>query len=521
MLVAVLLASTSWAKTVAYAVAIGINEPPLQSRTALPTLRFADDDAVRYDAFFARFTERRWLLSRFDLETQRRYRSLSAQAPSLGVLRMVLGQIATAMKVDLERGDSPVLYLTYSGHGAQDVNGTAFLALDDEPLTQRVLYEELLPMVPATFVHLLVDACHAEAVVGSRGLFDREVDATVVTLSEGDVAGVVANRGLRRFPQVGVLLATTADQESHEWSRVQSGIFTHEVLSGLSGAADVNSDGVVEYSEVQAFVMSANRDIKDPRALPQIVSTPPASNTRVPLVVLSSLRNVAFLEGNASSLGHFHIELDDGQRYLDANIAADQRLRIAVPAQRTVFVVTSSHEAELTTEAGEVRPVSSLPLKPRSVTGRGSLDATLRDALFQSPFGASYYKGFVDSTHGIPVPFSVEAYRVGEGVAAPKRAVAIGLLSLGAAALVTSVSAGVVAANAKSEFESTDFQRTASEAQARYAVTAPLAIGAGIGAAACGLVGWLLWPASQEPAVALVPVINAQHSGVAILFRGP
>ena len=46
-------------------------------------------------------------------------------------------------------------------------------------------------------------------------------------------------------------------------------MFTHELLSGMLGAADVNGDLVVEYTEVQAFVAAANRDIKDPRAIPR------------------------------------------------------------------------------------------------------------------------------------------------------------------------------------------------------------------------------------------------------------
>jgi len=37
----------------------------------------------------------------------------------------------------------------------------------------------------------------------------------------------------RAWPTVGVVIATTAGQEAHEWSQLESGVFTHEVISGL------------------------------------------------------------------------------------------------------------------------------------------------------------------------------------------------------------------------------------------------------------------------------------------------
>ncbi len=56
-----------------------------------------------------------------------------------------------------------------------------------------------------------------------------------------------------------VVIATARDQQTHEWDAYAGGVFTHQVISGLRGAADVNRDGRVEYSEVHAFLTSANR----------------------------------------------------------------------------------------------------------------------------------------------------------------------------------------------------------------------------------------------------------------------
>jgi uncharacterized caspase-like protein len=48
-------------------------------------------------------------------------------------------------------------------------------------------------------------------------------------------------------------MASASNTQAHEWDDYQTGVFTHELLSGLRGGADVNGDGRVEYSEMAAF----------------------------------------------------------------------------------------------------------------------------------------------------------------------------------------------------------------------------------------------------------------------------
>ncbi len=504
--------------TASYAIVIGDNEPPADLAATLPTLHFADDDAVRYDAFFARFAERRWLLTRIDAQTQRRVPDAVTRAapPSLGSLRAAVRELALAVKADVQRGVQPVVYLTYSGHGAQDPNGTAFLALDDGPLTQRVLYDEVFAALPDALIHVLVDACHAEAVVGSRGLFDRERDAPTAPLSPVEFSNALATQGLRAFPRVGTLVATTADQESHEWSLLQSGIFTHEVLSGLAGAADVNGDGAVEYSELQAFVASANRDLRDPRAVAQVNGSPPALDPHTPLVSLSQLKNVAFLEGNPSSLGHFYIELDDGERYLDAHVSLDRPVRIAVPARRETFVVTAEREAHTAVAADQTRSFRSLDFKPRSTQARGSIENTFRLALFQSPFNVSYYQGFVDSTHALPVVFVSKADPSTSAALNTRQALAVGTWALGGALVLTAAITGGLALQAKYDFEQTTLQRSAAEAKARFTVFSTTALVTALSGLAAGVVGWFVWPPSDAVNVTVAPVVSPSGAGFAL-----
>lgn len=82
---------------------------------------------------------------------------------------------------------------------------------------------------------------------------------------------------------------------------VRGGVFTHELLSALSGAADVNADRRVEYSEVQAFIASANRAIHDPRAVPRIVAFPPAIDHHRAIVALADFGSSTILAGKIRS----------------------------------------------------------------------------------------------------------------------------------------------------------------------------------------------------------------------------
>jgi len=138
----VLLAAVAWsnaaaARTVAYAIAIGNNAPPTAS---LPVLRYADDDAVRYHELFSRFADDARLLAVLDEQTQRRYPGLGAvaEAPTLVNLARVVSDYAGKMAADVKRGDRPVLYIAFSGHGFADAAG-AFLAMLDGQLTHERL----------------------------------------------------------------------------------------------------------------------------------------------------------------------------------------------------------------------------------------------------------------------------------------------------------------------------------------------------------------------------------------------
>jgi hypothetical protein len=493
-----LCAALGWARpanarTVAYTIAIGNNAPPTAS---LPVLRYADDDAVRYHQLFSRFAAEARLLAVLDDQTQRRYPGLGAiaEAPTLVNLGRTVAGYADKMAADVRRGDRPVLYVAFSGHGSADLSSGAFLAMLDGPLTRERLYAEVVGRVPAVYVHLIIDACNAGAVVGVRGPVEVDAHEAEVTLPE---RLAVAEGAQRSWPTVGVVIAATAGQEAHEWSRIESGVFSHEVISGLLGAADVNRDGQIEYSELAAFIAAANRDIADPRAAPHVIARPPPINRSAPLIAIAGLRDAVFLTGDASAIGHFYLELDNGQRYLDAHLTAGAAARIAIPAHARVFVRTATREAVIATGGGGSVAIDGLAFRASSVVARGSVDAAYHAGLFRHPYGDAYYRGYVDSVGLASVVFVEDPAPnapAAPDAAPPDRRLAIAFAITSGTAGIAAIASGTYAYMAKRDYNATDVQRDAHDAAARYRRDLGIAIGSGIVAVGAAAASYWLWP---------------------------
>jgi hypothetical protein len=353
--------------------------------------------------------------------------------------------------------------------------------------------------MPTTFTHLIVDACNAGGVVGVRGggFFDREANTESAPATADDVKPILEATPLAQHPNVGVILATTLGQEAHEWSAIESGVFTHEILSGLLGAADVNADRRIEYTELQAFIAAANRNIKDPRAIPHVIARPPQLDQNVALVSLTSLRGMRLVEGNASALGHFHIELDNGQRYLDAHLEPGAPVAIAVPDATTAFLRTDTREATLPARGPVL--LASLTLGAAHAASRGAIEASYQQALFSADYGRAYYQGYVDSIGAVGVRFAPAYTPIDEPSRSPaKHRAAIATTVVAGGLGITAIATGIVALNAKRDFDATDLQRPAEEARRRYERYGTIAVVTGAAALATGALSYWLWRDSKS-----------------------
>ncbi|MFY0583397.1 hypothetical protein ACN28S_62035 [Cystobacter fuscus] len=281
------------------------------------------------------------LLSVLDAETQALRPGLAARTapPTRASLQQALGRLNARMAEDKARGDIPVLYFIFTGHGQRGAAGEGAVSLLDGAFTRTDLYNQVLAPSRASLIHLIVDACDSYFFVHSRGALPM-APARFEAVRER-----LAMRELARYPHVGAVLSTSREQESHEWSAIRSGVFSHQVLSALAGAADVNADGRVEYSELQAFIAAANQGVDDVRGRLEVSIQPPALDRAAPLVDLSQRTGLGFLLLAPGLEGRVWVEDTRGIRVAELNKERERSLVLGLPPGRGYFLRAPGREA--------------------------------------------------------------------------------------------------------------------------------------------------------------------------------
>ncbi|MFP2931577.1 hypothetical protein ACLESO_41610 [Pyxidicoccus sp. 3LG] len=363
-------------------------------------LRYADDDGARYHELLAPRVREAVLLSVLDDETQVLHPGLAAKTrpPTRAALKEALTRLNARMAEDRARGERPVLYFVFTGHGKRGPAGEGAVSLLDGPFTRTDLFQGVLAPSQASFVHLIVDACDSYYFVHSRGALP------VGPAHAEAVKGLLATRELERYPQVGVVLSTSTEQESHEWSAIRSGVFSHLVRSALTGAADVNADGRVEYSELHAFVAAASQGTEDVRGRLAAFVRPPALDRSASLADLGSRAAVGYLLVPAGTEGRLWVEDARGLRVAEFHKERERSLVLALPLGRSYFLRTSGHEAGFSfAQPGAVVDAGGLGWRDTALAVRGAVQDALRDKLFSVPFGSRFYRGYVASLELAPV----------------------------------------------------------------------------------------------------------------------
>lgn len=261
------VSTSAWAKEVRLAIVVGNNGSSTLGRAEL---RYADDDAAKYAALFSSTSDSAdvELLSRFDGDTTRLFPSLAARAaaPTRAALDAAVGRIRARAEAARARGDHVVFTFVFAGHGDVE-GGRGFLELEDGRFFREDL-EALLTRIPATRAHVLLDACNSVYM-----LVARKPGGTRFTTPEEIQRSMEA-----RLAHVGTFVSTSADAQVYEWSRIESGVFSHSVRSGLSGAADLDGDGRITYGELRAFVRIAAEGIPNARFRPRLFARGPGGS---------------------------------------------------------------------------------------------------------------------------------------------------------------------------------------------------------------------------------------------------
>ncbi len=141
--------------------------------------------------------------------------------------------IAVNDRVRTAGGDS-LLFVYYSGHASADGLhlGRAILAHDE--------VTKLVRGSAATIRLLVVDSCRSGAVTRRKG--GRAVAAFAIAVEES-----LAGEGAI------FLSSSAADEDSQESDDLKGSFFTHYLVSGLVGAADIDGDGQVVIDEAYRY----------------------------------------------------------------------------------------------------------------------------------------------------------------------------------------------------------------------------------------------------------------------------
>ncbi|HRE92343.1 MAG TPA: caspase family protein, partial [Myxococcota bacterium] len=358
----------------------------------LEALRYADDDALRYHELLSAVTERAVVLTEADPESrallEERLDTLELRAPTRQNLLAALDTLRTAMHAARLRGERPVLYFVYSGHGNYDAEGRGYLHLADGRFTTRDLFARVLEPNREDHVILIIDACNAGLMVNGRG---RPAEVT----AERRPAGV-SRLDLSHFPNTGVILAHSAVGETHEWGRFLAGIFSHEVRSGLYGAADLDDDQRIDFAELAAFVASANARVTNPtvRVTPYI--RPPLTAPELAVIDLGRAR----LRGRLRIdhvVGKAHVVDQDLVRYADFHrTEASPPFWLALTRPGELVLSTEREAWAIPQEAhGELNLTMLAKRSKSTLSARGPGSEYFERTLFHEPFDLTFARRYL------------------------------------------------------------------------------------------------------------------------------
>jgi hypothetical protein len=146
-------------------------------------------------------------------------------------------------------GRQSLVVVYYSGHADQK-----HLHLRGAPLSHEEL-RETLRALPATLKLGVVDACRSGSILSTKG-------ASGEARFELEVVDGLKVEGLA------LMTSSGADELSQETRALAGSVFTHHLVSGLRGAADVDGDGAVSLPEVYQYAYQRTEADTAPTPVP-------------------------------------------------------------------------------------------------------------------------------------------------------------------------------------------------------------------------------------------------------------
>ena len=216
-----------------WAVVVGVGR-----YTAMPSLKFTDDDAYRFYSFLG---------------------SVEGGAVPQSQMTILIDEDATRENIlkkmreyFLKADANDVVVLYFSGHG---LNG-CFLPVDYDGYNNKLRHEEIKTVFKqskAKHKLCIADACHSGSLNDGAGSLAAKGPAPV-TLQRYYQAFEDADGG------VALLMSSKAEELSLEDHGLRQGVFTYYVLQGMKGTADTNNDYLVSIKELYNYVYAKVRE---------------------------------------------------------------------------------------------------------------------------------------------------------------------------------------------------------------------------------------------------------------------
>jgi hypothetical protein len=202
----------------AYAIVIGSNT----GGAGQPTLRFAENDAQQITGVLRE-------VGHFDASDI----TVLAHPDNARVIRAI-DEVAAKVRADADRNEQAQVVFYYSGHARANA-----INLGDEELSLASLRERLRAL-PAALTVVVLDACQSGAFAQIKGA-ERAADFSYNSVSKLTQKGLV------------VMASSTQQELSQESDELGASYFTHYLVTGLRGAADVDGDGRVSLDEAYRY----------------------------------------------------------------------------------------------------------------------------------------------------------------------------------------------------------------------------------------------------------------------------
>lgn len=213
-----------------YVVIVGVSK-----YTAMPSLKFTDDDAFRMNSFYG--SPEGGALSK-----EQKILLVDGQATKANILEAIGKQFEAA-------GPNDMAALYFSGHGLKG----AFLPSDyDGTDASKLHHHEIAAIMERSQAKMklcIADACHS-------GSFEQNVFNTKAGNSAAETVRQLYDAFDRSEGGTALLLSSKSTESSIENNGLRQGVFSYYLIKGLGGAADKNFDNLVTIDELADYVTS-------------------------------------------------------------------------------------------------------------------------------------------------------------------------------------------------------------------------------------------------------------------------